>query len=272
MKRIVIRIICFIGAFLCFIWSTTFWNGSGLFDSGEDEVYTDKLVVVSPALDEDFKINSHGPVLIRTVEMLQYYENGFGSIDTTWSSDDKFDVEIEENGRRVNYANPGFPKGLDSKIFYGDVTIGDNGPYVSDKLLTKLTYGSYIDFESSGNVYQLTTSLPPGGGVKHGLELADGYYISGDGTCVGDLRVSFYTVDMTKFDKFTIAGVVDDGEIGPASNDLIYFYDRVMSMDEISEKSEGDNKFNLVITTALTILLLFIAVWVCRKHKQKSLP
>lgn len=270
MKKI-LSILCFaIGAFL-------FFKAYGIMTEdvspekllSEGELVSGELVTKAPAVDYDFKVKCDGPILIRKVEMYQYTKNGWGGVTKEYSSQKLGNVTIEDSdGNEKVYRNPSFPEDLQNTVFYGDVTIGEDGPTVSDELLEKLSYGSYVDFESPNKHYRLK-DLPPGGGNAFGLEYKDNYYVTGGSDHLGSLRVSFYALDMSQYDKFTIWGQIDENNvIGETSRGWENFYDRVLTPEELVQEVGKTNKIGAIgffITGAIFILIG--AVWF-RKRKK----
>ncbi len=246
---------------------------------GSLDVYTGKLNILSGAEDPDFDIYVSSPVLIRKVEMYQFVKDAYGygslypnaqtitilenneAIKLAFSSDHTSYVTGKKEGSdtTVGYDNPPMPDEPKGKIFYGEVTIGDEGILLSDEFLEKLSYRSYSHFESETEIYPVS-GLAEGKEV-FGLTPDDDFtYLSSDGDKydLGDIRVTWYTIDPSELkDEYTVAGKLS-GDILMSKDDRVFFYDYKKTAEEISQKFETSNK--RVGIMLIIVGLLFIAI------------
>lgn len=209
---------------------------------GDIEVYTGKLTMLEGAEDSDFGIKVDSPILIRKVEMYQYYKfNEKLRKDFFDKHQPKIKMEIFKKERI--FKNPAFPSEPKAEVFCGKVKIGDSDLLLSDEILEKFSLEKYVNFETQPEKLEVS-------GLKNGKKVFDlvpiddnTYSNSVDGDWdVGDLRVTWYSIDLDDLaDVYTAAGVVKDGVIGEKDH-AVYIYDREISKDEIVSNSSVDNK------------------------------
>lgn len=136
-----------------------------------------KSVIVRGALswsgtvsDGLFGITVDSPLLVRNVEMVQWYKNVNDEVYLTLSSKKLPDFEFE--GKK--YVNPEFPTDITYEVFTSPVTIG-NGPLkLSDDLVRQLAGGANTAYSSAKTVKIQDLSFSIGEAL--GLDKYDGYY------------------------------------------------------------------------------------------------
>ena len=234
---------------------------------GDIEAYTGKLTLLEGAHDSDFDIKVDSPILIRKVEMYQYVEKEKASNTVREDFYDKHkpEIKITKNEKEYIYKNPKFPSEPKAEIFYGKMKIGDTDLLLSDEILEKFSFDSYINFEKQPKILNVS-------GLKNGkktlnLVPIDDYTYSNsvDGVWdVGDLRVTWYTIDPNELaEVYTAVGVVKDGVIGDGDG-IVEIYDREISKDEIvSNFSNGNKKLGigLIAVSSLAVVICLIPLF-----------
>lgn len=215
-----------------------------LSDEGPDdiEVYTGKLTLLEGAEDQEFGIKVDSPILIRKVEMYQYYKFN-EKLRKRFSDKHEPQVKMEIFKKERIFKNPAFPSEPKAEVFCGKVKIGDSNLLLSDEILEKFSLKKYVNFETQPEKLEVS-------GLKNGKKVFDlvpiddnTYSNSVDGDWdVGDLRVTWYSIDLDDLaDVYTAAGIVKDGVIGEKDY-AVYIYDREISKDEIVSNSSSNNK------------------------------
>ncbi len=210
---------------------------------GRLEIFTGSLELVEGAEDPLFDIYVDSPILIRKVEMYQNYTDSAGYVQQDFFDSKKTVLERDLNDSYAKdasslYKNPPFPGDMKSEVFYGKVRIGDEDIFLSDKYLHKFSLGSYIDFEKD-NRHQAVSGLEDGPRVKDLVPLDDYSYATVGGRYweVGDLLVTWYGYDPADFaEVYTAAGDLEGNIIGPKGDSYSFFYDKILTLDEIDEQ------------------------------------
>lgn len=265
---------------LCIVFAAAVWiNGT---DAGDLEGVYGELKWDKAAVDSDTGVTADSPVLLRVVEMYQYQSkdlNDDGEIDYEELMRGRGFSESHEPRIKVKgafktykwYKNPQFPKGFNTRAFYGKAKI--SGVRLDQSLIRPLsniphkglpdsTEINDVRFKKKHQAVRLT-DLPSDGGKDYGLVLReDGTYTSsgaGDEWEVGDLRVCYYIVDKDTLGKFTACGTLEDGVLGPGKDDSpVFLYDTKVSAEEVAKQYEGSGRKITVIFLVIGILL---AVW-----------
>ena len=166
--------------------------------------------------------------------------------------------------------NPDFPDDVKSEVFYGKVQIGDSGLYLSDEILEKFSYDSYLNMEKQPE------KLPVGGvkdgGSYLGLEPLDDYTYCTPGREyfeVGNLRVTWYAVDPSDLTGiYTAIGGVKDGVIGDDEH-LTDLYDKEIGLEEFADSFKSGNKTLGIVLIVISLILILICVLPLFKKKKK---
>ena len=156
------------------------------------------IKVVEDAYDDEFDISYTSPILIRNVEMVQYYK------------DDKGVRMVLANypiASFDDYINPEFSN-ITSKVFYGKSTI--NNIVLDESILEQL----YINDFDSPLTYKQVEDLPIENGDAYNLVYNNGTYVTAsDEWQLGDIRVTYYYLDEEQLKDFTIVAGCSDNKL-----------------------------------------------------------
>ena len=78
--------------------------------------------------------------------------------------------------------NPDFPDDVKSEVFYGKVQIGDSGLYLSDEILEKFSYDSYLNMETFHSGLNFFIGL-----INIAVVIGGGFFITNEVIGLGDL-------------------------------------------------------------------------------------
>ncbi len=265
--------------------------GKGVKGVGDIEAYTGKLHILSGAEDTDFDIYVDSPVLVRDVQMYQYVSDsrGYGAIypnapivgedddsyiKTAFSSSYQPGMTGKEilTGLKVDFKNPPFPKEIKSKVFCGEVSIGDEGILLNNEVIEKLSYKSYDRFNSE-------TQLYPVGGLAGGEDVLglspydDFTYLSGDGEDlkIGDIKVTWYTINPAELkDEYTVAGIVSGNVLENSKRGGVLFYDYKRSVKEIKKEFNSSNTIIGIIIALVGLVCIAIPVALIYSGRKKG--
>ena len=209
------------------------------------------ITVTKGARDDEFGIVTDAPVMMRVVEMNQYVKTSDTSYTTEYADHRLPSVELGN----YKYTNPGFPDITNPKFFYGEATIGDDNLKISDELLSKFTFESYIYFDDSyrGEDYTFPRFFEDKTG--NNLVVMDGMLQSDDSPYdVGHIRIKYYTGVPKEGKKYSIYGNIEGGTIGADSISAIY--DKLMDDSKLEELNNEFSKSNKKVG----IVALIVAV------------
>lgn len=261
------RIIWLIVALLLIVWGvyTLHLSSRG---PGDLEAYSGPLRVMEGAEDPDFGIRVKSPVLIRQVEMYQYVRNG-NLVTGDFAETHQPDQKVKELGVETNLTNPFFPSEPKSTVFCGRVEIGDSGMRLSDGLIKTLGFGSYVNFEKQPGKRQVS-GLSEGEEVFGLVPIDNETYATpgGDTWEIGDLRVTWYTVDMEDLaEVYTAVGAVQNGEIGDEDH-VAFLFDRVVDKEDVVRNfSEGNRWTGIALIGVGAAVAVICLLPVLRKKK-----
>ena len=229
---------------------------AGSRDLSDMSLVSGDITVVSGAIDDEFGVSTDAPVLMRVVEMNQYVKTSDSSYKTEYS--DHREPSIEVKGYKYN--NPGFPSITNPKFFYGEATIGEDNLKISDELLSKFSFSSYIYFEDSyrGEDYYLPEKFEDRTG--NDLVIRDGMIQSNDSAYdVGHIRIMYYTGVPKEGKKYSIYGNIEGDTIGNDSISAIY--DKAMDSSELEALNEDFAKGNNTVgIVALIVSIVCFAI------------
>jgi len=160
-----------------------------------EKSYEGKIESLTGAQDVDFNVQTNSAVLIRKVEMVQWYkdEKGVRKVLSNMPI-----PSFSDNG--TEYKNPSFPTDIISKTFFGTAKIGDTK--LGDDILGILAY--------NGIEFKQITELDEDSANKYGMiHYEDGYVTSSNDWEIGDIRVTFYSLNDTN--TYSITGTIVDG-------------------------------------------------------------
>ena len=235
---------------------------------GDIEAYNGSLTLLEGAYDPDFDVYVNSPVLIRTVEMYQYVAEGSDDVTKDFSDKHEPDQEVTEFGQTKILKNPKMSETVKSMVFCGNVTIGDSDLLLDHRLLEKLSYGSYVNFDSQPE--KLPVSGMSEGKKVFGLLPLDDYTYAtpgGDYWEIGDLKVKWYTVSMDDLaDNYTAIGYVKDGVIGDEDH-VVELYDRPVELqDYLDDFSSGNFKTGVVLIIVGIVIGIICILPVILEH------
>ena len=225
-------------------------------DLGDMTLVSGDITVVSGAVDDEFGVTTDAPVLMRVVEMNQYVKTSDTSYKTEYS--DHREPSIEVKG--YHYNNPGFPGITNPKFFYGEATIGNDSLKISDELLSKFTFSSYIYFDDSymGEEYYLPEEFEDSTG--NNLIISGGMIQSNDSSYdVGHIRIRYYTGVPKEGKIYSVYGNIEGDTIGTDSISAIY--DKAMESEDLETLNEEFSKGNIKVgIVALIVAIICFAI------------
>ncbi len=218
------------------------------------------------AYDEEFDVYIESPLLIRKVEMYQFVGN---SEDPRLDYSDQPETVTGDTGA---YKNPSFPEFPKSENFYGLLSVAGQKVYLSGDYLDKLSYKSYVDFEEEGVVYPVSGIADYG--EIFGLHPANDYAlvsVDAEEPKIGDIRVSWYTIDPADLDgDYTVIGVMN-GNVLEKTKNGVFFYDRKISEEEIRSSYETGNRYVGIALMVVGFLCVILPIILGKKNKKKSM-
>lgn len=245
-------------------------------NEGEFIMASGKLGVSETLTDPLFGVTvDNSTVLLREVQMYQYYSDG-GELREGLRRDVESTVRIKKPGAEKNsnnpsdydyYNNPPMPEGFETAFFYADTTIGGGELQLGDELKKTINGdGKPFDLDKEIPRRQIT-DLDPDGATAYGLQyFTDGYYATPrENWQIGDIKVSFYYVDIDDLGEFSATGIQRNGVIvdGGDSETAGHIYDHEIDRAEFETQQQGNNKaalFGLCIT-GLGLLSVGLFCW-----------
>ncbi len=211
-------------------------------------------------------VSADGFILVRNVEMYQYYLNG----DAVYKDFIDHQVMNIEGRSGEKYNNSAFPDGAENSVFLGEVSIEPGSFRIGDDYLYTLSE-SYPYFTDSHNLIPLDN--PP---AIDNFTLRDGWYYSGSPTDykLGDIRISYEYLPADSIKEITLLGRQNGNTIGGADN-----IEKACMTDSICDKAEfakavGINKSNLsrnlFIASAVLFALAAAAYFVSKGKLRKE--
>ncbi len=212
------------------------------FQPGDRVIVKGKLAWASEAKDDKFGFTADSPLLVRKVEMVQWYKNVNDEVYLTLS--DRELPSFEFGGKP--YDNPTFPSSMPGKFFSSGVTVG--GIRLGDDILAQLAGGRNMILSSSVATKPVE-DLPLELAEQFGLAKYEGYYATpGDEWALGDISVSFFYVDPSFYDEVTVCGTVgENGTLTFGENGRMW------------DKAATDEELEAVLRTDLTTEVFFSA-------------
>ncbi len=164
------------------------------------------IKVIENAYDDEFDISVASPILIRNVEMVQYYKDDEGV---------RMVLANYPIASFDDYINPDFSN-IRSKVFYGDSKIND---IVLDETILKQIYINNFD---SPLIYKQVEDLPLENGDVYNLVYNNGAYVTAsDEWHLGDIRVTYYYLDEEELKDFTVVARCKDNKLIMDDNSII---------------------------------------------------
>ena len=158
-----------------------------------EKTYTGALRSESNASDSDLNISVDAPILVRNVEMVQYYKDEAGNVSSVLAN---YPIESFDG-----YTNPEFPKDITNKIFHSDIYIGENK--LSNELVEAIVY-------SDGVKKTDLLDLPENNGNAYNLVYTNGSYVTASNDWqIGEIKVTYYYIDSKTM--YEIVAKLEDG-------------------------------------------------------------
>lgn len=189
-----------------------------------------KLTVKKAPFDPLTGISANGVVLVRDVQMYQYYIQN----DTVYKG---FSSEQEKNivGKgSENYVNPVFPKEYSKAVFTGEVTLNGGDLHVGARYLNELTLPTNMTEKTFEKV---DVDLSNYADRLPGFKLYDGYYYSGDpnNLKIGDLKIKYYYIPAEKVGEVTVFGPQKNSVIEGDDNGHSYIVGSATDLDGLKD-------------------------------------
>jgi len=228
-------------------------------DLSDMTIVSGDISVNEGAVDDEFGVSTDAPVLMRVVEMNQYVKTSDTSYNTEYADHRLPSVEL----KGYRYDNPGFPSITNPKFFYGEATIGDENLKISDELLSKFSFESYIYFDDSyrGEDYMLPRFFEDKTG--NNLVVSDGMIQSyGSPYDVGHIRIIYYTGKPKEDRQYSVYGNIEGDTIGTESISAIY--DKPMDISDLQGLNNDFSKSNTrvgIVASIIAIICFGFAFW-----------
>lgn len=166
------------------------------------ETISGKLYYSEKVIDPDFGIEVDSPILIREVEMVQYFKNDNGDVEMVFAN-----YPIESFDEKTN---PEFPNYVTSEVFHEKLYI--NGIELSEGVIQNII--------NSADIPKIQLNdLPKDNGNKFNLVEYNGAYVTASNNWdIGDIRVTFYYLD--KDNIYNLTGINNNGIFDAIENSI----------------------------------------------------
>jgi hypothetical protein len=217
------------------------------------------------AYDPFFGIQTDSLILIRTVEMYQRMEKDISTGEVTEGFSTEHEVLTS-----YGLQNPNFPDYLTSEVFTAEsIKIGEE-LVLSSEYAEKLALDSYSDLTGD---YPLEdyTDLPYLQIGSPELGTYSGFYATPhSGWEIGDLRISFRTLDGASLGEFTVVGRQKGGAL-VMDGDRCSIYDTDISAEDLFPSLKGAAKtvFILLLCAGTVLILLSLILFFSRGKKYR---
>ena len=162
------------------------------------------------AEDKDFGVKARFPILVRKVEMYQFFkttENGEEVVKRGWKGKA---IKSFKDKKGREFKNPPFPSGLADRSFYGDLSINGGTLPVSSAYMKKI-----FEKEKAENKLYYLKQLPEKN-KPEGYVYKTSHYLKPSGTKnnVGSIRIYYKAYNYTKNTAdYTIVGKQLNGRV-----------------------------------------------------------
>ena len=160
-----------------------------------NKTITGKFSYSTSAKDDRYGIEVDSPILIREVEMVQYYQNENGEAELVFANYpiDSFD----------NYINPEFPKDIQSKVFYsGDIKFA--GYELNEDVINAIAYSDIKKME--------ITKLQVDDVLEDNLVCTGNALVSASNEWqLGEIRITYKYIDSSK--EYSIKSSINNNQI-----------------------------------------------------------
>lgn len=234
-------------------------EGATVFVSG-------KPALIKAPVDEMTGVTADGFILVRNVEMYQYYIED----DAVYKDFIDHQVMNIEGRSGEKYDNYAFPDGLENAVILGEAGIEGGELKIGEDYLYTLS-DSYRYFSSSHDTIPVE-NLPS----VAGFTLRDGYYYSGSPSDyeLGDIRIKYEYLPVDSLREITLLGRQNGDTIGGTENtedacmtDSIC--DKTGFAEAIGVRKTGLSK-KLFITAAIFAAVAVAAYFIIRGKRGKA--
>lgn len=241
-------------------------NGKFSADADGATVFvTGKPVINKAPVDPVTGIEADGYLLIREVEMYQYYLDG----DAVYKDFSSSQIENIRGRNGEEYENAVFPENLTSAVILGEVGIEGTDLRIGEDYLYTLT-DSYTYMSDPHDPVTLT-----GGQEIKGYKYRDGYYYSGSDRDyqLGEIRISYKYIPADSLGEITLVGTLNGDTVGGKENtEDAVMTDRIMTVDEMSSLVGKDNHGAAMLLLVLALINFAVAavIFLVKRKKLKK--
>lgn len=141
-----------------------------------------KFTYSSLASDDRYGVEINSPILIREVEMVQYYKDENGKVELVFAN---YPIESFDN-----YNNPNFPEEIKSEVFYSE-DIKFNDYELSEDVIDAIAYSDIDKLE--------ITELQVNDVLEDNLVCVDNALVSASNEWqLGEIRITYKYIDPSK--------------------------------------------------------------------------
>lgn len=224
-------------------------------DSNNKVIVKDTLTSTGTVKDDLFDVEVDSAVLVRDVEMVQWYkdeEKGIRLVLANYQLD-----SFEDDG--VKYENPKFYTDIKSEVFYGTATIKE---LEVDKSVLEGVVKEFYKGNLEKTYYK---DLVNDKNKAYDLVIRDGDYVTPSNEWqLGDVRVSYYYLDDT---AITVVGNIHNSKISISNNGLVYGKD-VTRQEILKDLMANIYVYGTILVIGL--VLVIIGLIVGKKKKKKN--
>lgn len=233
---------------------------------GETVFVSGKTAINKKPADILTGVSADGFILVRNVEMYQYYLSG----DAVYKDFIDHQVMNIEGRSGEKYNNPSFPDSAENAVFLGEVSIDGTNLKLGDDYLYTLSE-SYPYFKDSHALIPLDNAPS-----IDNFTLKDGWYYSGSPSSyqIGDIRMQYEYLPADSLSEITVIGKKNGDTVGGKDN-----IDKACMTDSICGKAEfkkavGISKNtlsrNLFITSFVFLAAAAIAFFISKGKLKKE--
>lgn len=234
-------------------------DGKVVFASG-------KPVIKENPKDPVTGISADGYILVRDVEMYQYYIDD-DTVYKDFISEQRKDIA----GRGgETYTNPDFPADLSAAVICADVYIDGGNLRLGEDYLCTFNESNYKYFNYSHDLADIDNSVK-----IDGYTYATGWYYSGSTSDyqLGDIRIRYKYLPASSLTEISAVGLQNGTTLGGISNaEKAFMTDKTCSVQEMSEIISGNNHSVAVFLLFLALVNFVIAlvIFLVKKGKLKK--
>lgn len=238
-------------------------DGNALSENeGKNILTTGKLNILEAPVDKEFGVTANGLVLVRTVEMYQYYTFD-DSVYKGFSNIQRDDIKGEKGEK---YTNPDFPDEYKNAVFYSKAAIGNGGLIVDESLLDAISRKQSLVENLVDKVDVEDVK------IKGFKPCEDGYYTNAnpDDWQLGDIRIKYSYLPADAFNTVTAVGVQQDGKIIPKESYISCISDSEKTVDDILSHYVGDFGLGMKTCWGIGGVLLVIGIAIALINRKAN--